>query len=167
MLTRRSIQGALYLALALTASCGTEVIVPDVELVRMSVSLSTRDLVVGDTVEIRVVGTNPTTRTLRFTTHACAAFIVRIRFSADVVVFQHPRFCNDIGSERVLEPGEAIEETVLFDGTGSPIGFRDENGDEVILRMAAGTYTVVAAPEGAPDNQSEPVELRIRTWRLP
>ncbi len=153
---------ALCLGVALSVACGTDVLGPDADHLQMTVSLSTPEIVVGDTVEIRVVGTNTTRRTLQLMTRECAAFVVRVALSSDIVVFQHPRLCNDIGALHVLEPGESIEETVLFDGTGSPIGFRDANGKEVKLRMATGRYTVVAWPMGADGNRSDPVDLRIR-----
>jgi hypothetical protein len=164
MKTRWSI-GAAALCSLFAASCGTDVFGPDVDHVVVSLTLSKSEIVLGDTVELRVVGTNPTQRTLRFVTHACAAFSVRILHGTDFVVFQHPRVCDSIGAERVLEPGTSIEETVLFDGTGSAGPFRDENGDRVTVTLAPGVYTVVAAPEGVPGNRSNAVDLRI--WPRP
>jgi hypothetical protein len=154
---------ALCILTVLFASCGSDVLAPDVDQVQLSLTVSQSEMVVGDTVELRVVGTNPTPNTLRFTTHACATFHFRILYGADLVVFRHPRVCDSIGAERVIEPGDSIVETVLFDGTAtSPHPFRDANGEVPTLTLAPGRYRVVAAPEGAQGNESNTVELRIR-----
>jgi hypothetical protein len=151
-----------FVALPLIA-CGSDVLAPDVEQVHLTLTLSQTEMVVGDTVEIRVVGTNPTRNTLRFTTGDCAVFHIRMRWGADLVVFRHPTVCNDIALERVIEPGDSIVETTLFDGTVAPPGpFLDANGEEPTLTLAPGRYTVVATPPGAAGNESNTVELRIR-----
>jgi hypothetical protein len=153
---------ALGSVAALLASCGSDVLAPDVEQVQLSLTLSRTEMVVGDTIELRAVGRNTTRKTLRFTTHACGALQFRILHGTDFVVFRHPSTCNDINAERVIEPGDSIVETARFDGTVSPGPFRDANGEEPILTLAPGRYTVIATPEGAAGNDSNTVELRIR-----
>lgn len=151
-----------FVAVPLIA-CGSDVLAPDVEQVELSLTLSHSEMVVGDTIELRAVGRNTTQTTLRFTTHECAAYHFRIIYGADLVVFRHPTTCNSIGAQRVIEPGDSIVETVLFDGTATSAGpFRDANGEVPTLTLAPGRYTVVATPEGAVGNESNTVELRIR-----
>jgi hypothetical protein len=151
-----------FVAVSLIA-CGSDVLAPDVEQVQLSLTLSHSEMVVGDTIELRAVGTNTTRNTLRFMTHACSTFQFRIIYGADLVVFRRPTTCNSIGAQRVIEPGDSIVETVQFDGTATSAGpFRDANGEVPTLTLAPGRYTVVARPEGAEGNESNTVELRIR-----
>ena len=144
-----------FVALPLIA-CGSDVLAPDVEQVHLTLTVSQPEIVVGDAVELRVVGTNPTRNTLRFTTHDCAAFHMRILDFEGSVVFRHPTTCNSIGAERVIEPGDSLVETVRFDGTISNGPFQQP------FTLARGLYRVVATPEGAAGNESNTVELRIR-----
>jgi hypothetical protein len=147
---------AIALAAVPLASCGSDVLAPDVEQVHLTLTVSQPEIAVGDTVELRVVGTNPTRNTLRFTTYACAAFHVRILDFEGSVVFRHPTTCDSIGAERVIEPGDSLVQTVRFDGTVSNGPFQEP------FTFARGLYRVVATPEGAAGNESNTVELRIR-----
>jgi hypothetical protein len=152
-----AIRGAAlgFVAVPLIA-CGSDVLAPDVDQVQLSLTVSQTEMVVGDTIELRAVGTNPTRNTLRFTTHDCAAFHTRILDFEGSVVFRHPTTCNSIGAERVIEPGDSLVETVRFDGTVSNGPFHAPS------TLARGLYRVVATPEGAAGNESNTVELRIR-----
>jgi len=161
----RRVFGMGVIGVAILAVSCSDTLGPDVDQVIVSLSLSAPDLVPRDTVEFRVVGTNPTERTLRFTTHECSAFRIRLLSSAGDPVYGHPNVCNDIGQEHVLAPGASIEEVIVFDGTSTWGPFVDENGQEAKFVVGPGRYTVVARLEGAIESTSDSVSLRI--WPIP
>lgn len=110
--TRRML---LLAVLPLLLAC-SDSLAPDIDLLEVSVSLSKAAISPGEVTELRATLTNPTSRDLVFTTGGCI-LIFELRDSGDDR-FIEPVVCDDTSFERVLAPGESLERTLLFDGTG-------------------------------------------------
>ena len=143
-------------AVVLLAGC-TEAVGPHIDGIHVIVSLSEEEMFVGDTIEIRVVATNTTEGQVTFRTNACI-LVIRFLDPSNSPVVYIPGFCNDIGLEHTIGPGESLLQVSHFDGTvPDPLG---QAGARVPL--TSGTYRVFAGISSDLLNPSDPVELRIQ-----
>ena len=106
---------SLLAAVPLLLAC-SDSLAPDIDFLEVSVSVSKSAISPGEVTELRATLTNPTGRDLVFTIGGCI-LVFELRDSGDDR-FIEPVVCDDTAFERVLEPGESLERTLLFDGTG-------------------------------------------------
>lgn len=108
------ISGLLLVALV-SLGC-TDPVAPDIDRLAVSLTLSKAVITEGEATELRAVVANESAHDLTFRTNACT--IVFDMYDVAGQRFVEPIVCNDIGLEHVLRPGESLQRTVMFDGTG-------------------------------------------------
>ena len=139
-----------FVAVGLSLAVGcSEAIGPNLGGIEVALALSDEEMVVGDTVEIRVVATNTTANPVSFATNTCV-LVVRVLDESNTPVVRLPGFCNDIRLEHTLGPGESLAQVFQFDGTFET------------FPLASGTYMVFAGISSDLLNPSDAVELRIQ-----
>ena len=100
-------------AVLVLAGCA-DAMAPDIGGIELTLSLSQEEVVIGDTVEIRVVATNVSENEVSFTTNTCV-LVVRILDESSTPLVTFPDTCNDIAVGTTIAPGDSIERIVQFD----------------------------------------------------
>jgi hypothetical protein len=155
---RLSLRGTLAGAFLLLAGCGSpaDPDVADAQRFDVSVSVSRSEVPLGETANVLIIATNPTLETLTFRSNSCVTVYAVLDLLGNEL-FRRPWFCNDIGLTHEVGPGEALEDTIPFDGHGPGSAIPGLPFDT----LPPATYGIRGRVSGGVWSPGEPIRIRL------